>query len=60
MIGSNDIDKSTCFYDSILCHSGLQKQEITEDSTGYAQNKKNAQVEFHFTLLSTRSSKRKA
>ena len=47
MVGSNDIDKSTCFFDSILCHSGLQKQEITEDYIGCAQNKKNAQVEFY-------------
>ena len=60
MVGSNDIDKSTCFFDSILCHSGLQKQEITEDYIGCAQNKKNAQVEFYFTLLPTRSAKRRA
>ena len=49
MVGSNDIDKSTCFDDSILCYSGLQKQEITEDSTGCAQNKK--MLKLNFILL---------
>ena len=49
MVGSNDIDKSTYFYDSILFHLGLRKQEITEDYIGYAQNKKNTQIEFYLT-----------
>ena len=48
MVGTNDLEKSSKFYDAILVHLGLKRVTITERYIGYGLNK-NDGVKFYIT-----------
>ena len=47
MVGTNDLSKSSNFYDSVLVHLGLNKVTITERYIGYGRS--NDDVKFYIT-----------
>ena len=49
MVGTNDLDKSSKFYDSILIHLGLKKVTITERYIGYGHSSEDSGVKFYIT-----------
>ena len=49
MVGTNDLEKSSKFYDTILVHLGLKKVSITERYIGYGHESDNNQVKFYIT-----------
>ena len=49
MVGTNDLEKSSKFYDTILVHLGLKKVSITERYIGYGHESDNDQVKFYIT-----------
>ena len=40
MVGTNDLEKSSKFYDSILVHLGMKRVTITERYIGYGHSSK--------------------
>tara|TARA_B100000029_G_scaffold227893_1_gene225699 strand:+ start:414 stop:797 length:384 start_codon:yes stop_codon:yes gene_type:complete len=48
MVGTNDLEKSSKFYDAILVHLGLKRITITERYIGYGLNE-NDGVKFYIT-----------
>jgi len=48
MVGTNDLEKSSKFYDAILVHLGLKRVTITERYIGYGLNE-NDGVKFYIT-----------
>ncbi len=49
MVGTNDLDKSSKFYDAILAHLGLKKVTITERYIGYGHSGEDDGVKFYIT-----------
>ncbi len=48
MVGTNDLEKSSKFYDSILAHLGMKRITITERYIGYGLSKDDG-VKFYIT-----------
>ena len=48
MVGTNDLEKSSKFYDSILTHLGMKKITITERYIGYGLSEDD-EVKFYIT-----------
>ena len=49
MIGTNDLEKSSKFYDSILVHLGMKRVTITERYIGYGHSSEDDGVKFYIT-----------
>ena len=49
MVGTNDLKKSSKFYDSILAHLGMKKVTITERYIGYGHSSEDDGVKFYIT-----------
>ena len=49
MVGTNDLEKSSKFYDAILAHLGLKKVTITERYIGYGHSGEDDGVKFYIT-----------
>ena len=49
MVGTNDLEKSSKFYDAILAHLGLKKVTITERYIGYGHSSEDDGVKFYIT-----------
>ena len=49
MVGTNNLEKSSKFYDSILTHLGLKKVTITERYIGYGHSNEDDGVKFYIT-----------
>jgi len=49
MIGTNDLEKSSKFYDSILVHLGMKRVTVTERYIGYGYLAEDSGVKFYIT-----------
>ena len=49
MVGTNDLEKSSKFYDSILAHLGMKRVTITERYIGYGHSSEDEGVKFYIT-----------
>ena len=49
MVGTNDLEKSSKFYDAIFIHLGLKKVTTTERYIGYSHSDDPHEVEFYIT-----------
>ena len=49
MVGTNDLEKSSKFYDSILVHLGMKRVTITERYIGYGHSNEDDDVKFYIT-----------
>ena len=49
MVGTNDLEKSSKFYDSILIHLGMKRVTITERYIGYGHSNEDSGVKFYIT-----------
>ena len=49
MVGTNDLQASSKFYDVVLAPLGLIKVETSETYVGYAQQNKQEEIEFYIT-----------
>ena len=49
MVGTNDLKKSSKFYDSILVHLGMKRVSITDRYIGYGPSDKDDGVKFYIT-----------
>ena len=49
MVGTNDLEKSREFYDSVLVHLELRKVTITERYIGYGHSDDDLAVKFYIT-----------
>ena len=49
MVGTNNLDKATKFYDTLLDTIELQRVVTNEKYTGYASKEKTDEVEFYVT-----------
>ena len=49
MVGTNDLQASSTFYDEVLAPLGLVKVETSEAYVGYAQKNNQEEVEFYIT-----------
>ena len=49
MVGSNDLSKSSIFYDDIFAPLGIVKTEIDQDYIGYAHNNSPTEIIFYTT-----------
>ena len=49
MVGTNDLEKSSKFYDSILTHLGMKRVTITERYIGYGHSSEDSGVKFYIT-----------
>ena len=49
MVGTNDLEKSSKFYDSILVHLGMKRVTITERYIGYGHSSEDGGVKFYIT-----------
>ena len=49
MVGTNDLEKSSFFYDKILAILGLKKVTITERYVGYSNSDDPEEVKFYIT-----------
>ena len=49
MVGTNDLDKSSKFYDAILVHLGMKRVSITERYIGYGHSSDDLGVKFYIT-----------
>ena len=49
MVGTNDLEKSSKFYDATLVHLGLKKITITERYIGYGHTNEDNEVKFYIT-----------
>ena len=49
MVGTNDLEKSSKFYDAIFFHLGLKKFTTTEKYVGYAHANNLNEVKFYIT-----------
>ena len=49
MVGTNDLEKSSKFYDSVLVHLGLKKVTITERYIAYGHSSDDDHVKFYIT-----------
>ena len=49
MVGTNDLEKSSNFYDSILVHLGMKRVTVTERYIGYGHSSEDSGVKFYIT-----------
>ena len=49
MVGTNDLEKSSKFYDLILVHLGMKRVTITERYIGYGHSSEHDGVKFYIT-----------
>ena len=49
MVGTNDLEKSSKFYDAILAHLGMKRITITERYIGYGHLSEDSGVKFYIT-----------
>ena len=49
MVGTNDLEKSSKFYDAVLVHLDLKRVAITERYIGYGHSNDGDQVKFYVT-----------
>jgi len=49
MVGTNDLEKSSKFYDAILIHLGMKRVTITERYIGYGHSSEDSGVKFYIT-----------
>ncbi len=49
MVGTNDLEKSSKFYDAILAHLGMKRITITERYIGYGHSSEDGGVKFYIT-----------
>ena len=49
MVGTNDLEKSSKFYDSILVHLGMKRVTVTERYIGYGHSSEDSGVKFYIT-----------
>jgi len=49
MVGTNDLEKSSKFYDAVLAHLGLKKVTITERYIAYGHSSDDDHVKFYIT-----------
>jgi len=49
MVGTNDLEKSSKFYDSVLVHLGMKRVTITERYIGYGHSSEDSGVKFYIT-----------
>ena len=49
MIGTNNLEKSSRFYDSVLVHLGMKRVTITERYIGYGHSSEDSGVKFYIT-----------
>ena len=49
MVGTNDLEKSSKFYDSVLAHLGMKRVTITERYIGYGYSNEDSGVKFYIT-----------
>ncbi len=49
MVGTNDLEKSSKFYDAVLVHLGLKRVTITERYIGYGHSNNDDHVKFYIT-----------
>ena len=49
MIGTNDLEKSSKFYDAILIHLGLKRVTTTKRYVGYGQSDNPNEIKFYIT-----------
>ena len=49
MVGTNDLEKSSKFYDAILTHLGMKRVTITEIYIGYGHSSEGNGVKFYIT-----------
>ena len=49
MVGTNDLEKSSKFYDAVFVHLGLKKVTITERYIGYGHSDGDLAVKFYIT-----------
>ena len=49
MVGTNDLEKSSKFYDAILFHLGMKRVSITERYIGYGHSSDDLGVKFYIT-----------
>ena len=49
MVGTNDLEKSSKFYDSILAQLGMKRVTITERYIGYGHSSEDSGVKFYIT-----------
>ena len=49
MVGTNDLEKSSKFYDTILIHLGMKRVTITEGYIGYGHSSEDSEVKFYIT-----------
>ena len=49
MVGTNDLEKSSKFYDAILTHLGMKRVTITERYIGYGHSNEDSGVKFYIT-----------
>ena len=47
MVGTNDLEKSSKFYDAVLVHLGLKRVTITDRYIGYGQSSGDDKVKFY-------------
>ena len=50
MVGTNDLERSSKFYDAVLVHLGLKKVTITERYVGYGYSSEDDGVKFYITI----------
>ena len=49
MVGTNDLEKSSKFYDAVLFHLGMKRVTITERYIGYGHSSEDSGVKFYIT-----------
>ena len=49
MVGTNDLEKSSKFYDVVLAHLGLKRVTVTERYIGYGHSDDDDHVKFYIT-----------
>ena len=49
MVGTNNLEKSSKFYDSVLAHLGMKRVTITERYIGYGHSSEDSGVKFYIT-----------
>ena len=49
MVGTNDLEKSSKFYDAVLVHLGMKRVAITERYIGYGYSNEDNEVKFYIT-----------
>ena len=49
MVGTNNLEKSSRFYDSVLVHLGMKRVTVTERYIGYGHSSEDSGVKFYIT-----------